>query len=118
MMDIKRGDILVVNLPKNDFSVQSGIRPVLVLQNNIGNKYSPTTIVVPLTSQIKKVNQPTHKVILKEDAIGLKVDSMVLCEQIITIDKRKIEEKIGQITNDIIMKSISKACSVSLDLGG
>ena len=116
MMDVKRGDILMVNLPKNDFSVQSGTRPVLVLQNNIGNKYSPTTIVVPLTSQIKKVNQPTHKVISKEDATGLKVDSMVLCEQIITIDKRKIEEKIGQITNDIIMKSISKACSVSLGI--
>lgn len=116
MLEIKRGDIILAEQPKGDFCVQGGLRPYFVVQNDIGNKYSPTTIVIPLTSQLKKLKQPTHIIISKQDATGLKVDSMVLCEQIITIDKRKIEEKIGQITNDIIIKNISKACSVSLGI--
>ena len=114
-MEIERGDIIMVDCNGNG-NVQRGIRPCLIIQNNIGNKYSPTTIVVPLTSEIKKQKQPTHEIITRMDAFGLKCDSMALCEQILTIDKRKITEKIGKVINNITMESVSKACSISLGL--
>ena len=115
MQHIKRGDIIMMKFNGKE-SVQNGYRPALIVQNDIGNKYSPTTIVVPLTSELKKVNQPTHEIIKTEDTNGLKLDSMALCEQIVTISKSSIVKKIGEITNGSTMNNISKACLISLDL--
>lgn len=113
MIDIKRGDIVMAKLTP-ELCVQGGMRPVLIMQNDIGNKYSPTTIIVPLTSELKKTNIPTHEVIEKKDAPGLSVDSMALCEQIRTIDKRKIKEKIGRISTGQVLDNVSRACRISL----
>lgn len=114
-MEIERGNIVLIKSYSHGH-IQNGIRPHLILQNNIGNKFSPTTITAPLTSELKKVDMPTHEIVLRNDATGLKCDSMVLCEQITTIDKNDIIKIIGKVTNDIVMDKIAKACSVSLAL--
>ena len=108
-MDVKRGDIVLADLSGAAFSEQGKERPVLIVQNDIGNKYSPTTIVVPLTTTTKKRNQITHAVIEKENTQGLKTDSMALCEQVRTIDKRRIKSRLGRISNPNTMKEVSHA---------
>lgn len=115
-INIKRGDIAMANLT-GEYSAQSGYRPVLIMQNDIGNKYSPTTIIVPLTSEIKKENMPTHEVIKTDDATGLKCNSMVLCEQLTTIDKRKLNNIVGKVNNQTVMNNISRACACAIALG-
>lgn len=115
MIDIKRGDIVLANLPK-ELCVQGGIRPAIVIQNDTGNGFSPTTIIVPLTSELKKAKMPVHELIKTKDASGLSVDSMALCEQIRTIDKRKIQKKLGRINNSLVLDKVSMACKISLDL--
>lgn len=97
-MRINMFDMYYANLSRNTVnSEQGGIRPVLVIQNDIGNKHSPTVIVLPLTSEIKKENMPTHCVLHKTEKNGLKVDSMVMAEQIRVIDKTRILDKIGYL---------------------
>ena len=97
---MKMFDIFYANLSKNTVnSEQGGIRPVLVIQNDIGNKHSPTIIVLPITSEIKKENMPTHCVIHKSLKNGLRVDSMVMAEQIRVIDKSRILDYVGHIDN-------------------
>ncbi len=101
-------DIFYANLSKNAIqSEQGGIRPVIVIQNDVGNKYSPTVIVLPITSEIKKENMPTHCILHKTYRNGLEVDSMVLAEQIRVIDKSRLLNKIGYLDdaneqNDVI----------------
>lgn len=101
-------DIFYANLSKNAVqSEQGGIRPVIIIQNDVGNKYSPTVIVLPITSEIKKENLPTHCVLHKTDRNGLETDSMVLAEQIRVIDKSRLLDKIGYLDdmkeqNDVI----------------
>lgn len=107
----KRGEIYVADLSPYVGSEQGGIRPVIILQNNLGNIFSPTLIVAPLTSRYKKRNLPTHYLI--EDVEELKTTSLVLFEQIKTIDKRRITEYIGQASKDDI-KNIEKALTISL----
>lgn len=118
-MDVKRGDIYYADLRPVIGSEQGGIRPVLILQNDMGNKRSPTTIVVTMTSKInKKINLPTHIVLHKEDAHGLLKDSVIQCESFRTIDKKRIKEKIGRVNEDSIesvMKDVKMACCISLD---
>lgn len=93
---MKMFDIYYANLSENTVaSEQGGTRPVIVIQNNIGNKNSPTVIVLPITSGIKKNSMPTHCMIRKSKSNGLKVDSMVLAEQIRAIDKSRIKNYIG-----------------------
>lgn len=93
-------DIYYANLSKNVVqSEQGGIRPVIIIQNDVGNKYSPTVIVLPITSEIKKINLPTHCILHKTKKNGLDVDSMVLAEQIRVIDKSRIMNKIGFLDN-------------------
>ena len=105
---MKMFDIYYANLSMNTVaSEQGGIRPVIIVQNSIGNKYSPTVIVLPITSEIKKTNMPTHCVIHKSVKNGLKVDSMVLAEQIRVIDKSRLQDYIGFLDdtgeqNDVI----------------
>ncbi len=114
-MIIKRGDIYYADLSPVIGSEQGGIRPVLIIQNDIGNKYSPTVIAAAITSQQDKTNLPTH---IKVEAAncGLSKDSIVLLEQVRTIDKKRLREKMG--TLDIkAMGQIDKALSVSFGLG-
>lgn len=93
-------DMYYANLSKNTVhSEQGGIRPVIIIQNDIGNKYSPTVIVLPITSEIKKESLPTHCVLHKTARNGLNVNSMVLAEQIRVIDKSRLLDKIGYLDN-------------------
>lgn len=113
-MIIKRGDIFYADLSPVIGSEQGGVRPVLVLQNDIGNRYSPTVIIVAITSQINKAKLPTH-VEIKSSDYGLPKDSVILLEQIRTIDKKRLEEKIGHVKEDI-MEKVDEALLVSLGL--
>ncbi len=112
----KRGDIYYADLSPVVGSEQGGIRPVLVIQNDIGNKYSPTVIAAAITSQINKAKMPTHIELAAKD-YGLNKDSVILLEQIRTIDKRRLREKIGRI-DDGLMASVNNALSISFGLGG
>lgn len=99
-MTINMFDIFYADLSKNVMkSEQGGKRPVIVIQNDTGNKYSPTIIVIPLTSEIKKVNMPTHCILHKSLHNGLSVNSMALAEQIRVIDKSRLLDKIGYLDN-------------------
>lgn len=107
-MKVSMFDIFYANLSKNTVnSEQGGIRPVIIIQNDVGNKYSPTVIVLPITSEIKKENMPTHCVLYRTSKNGLNVNSMVLAEQIRVIDKSRLLDKIGYLDdtkeqNDVI----------------
>ena len=107
MFKYNKYDVIFGEFPEMDGSVQSGYRPGIVIQNNLGNKYSPTLIVMPLTSKIKNLNQATHLLIKCNKENGLKVDSILLAEQIATIDKRKVK-KIGHINDRNLQKRIFK----------
>ena len=97
---MKMFDIYYANLNQDAIKTeQGGIRPVIIIQNDVGNKFSPTVIVLPITSEIKKVNMPTHCVIHKSEKNGLKMDSMVLAEQIRVIDKSRLKCYIGYLDN-------------------
>ena len=113
-MVVKRGDIFYADLSPVIGSEQGGIRPVIIIQNDIGNKYSPTVIVAAITSQINKAKLPTHVEISSEE-YGLNRDSVVLLEQIRTLDKRRLKEKIGHMT-DGDMKKVNNALLISLSL--
>ena len=113
---MKRGDIYYADLSPVVGSEQGGIRPVLVIQNDIGNKYSPTVIAAAITSQINKAKMPTHIELAAKD-YGLNKDSVILLEQIRTIDKRRLREEIGRI-DDGLMASVNNALSISFGLGG
>ncbi len=114
-MVIKRGDMFYADLSPVVGSEQGGIRPVLVIQNNIGNKYSPTVIVSAITSQLNKNKLPTH-IELDSEEFGLKSDSIILTEQIRTIDKSRLKEKIGHINDAKVMNKIDNALGVSFGL--
>jgi len=111
---VRRGDIFYADLNPVVGSEQGGIRPVLVVQNDIGNKYSPTVIIAAITSQIDKAKLPTH-VELKSADYGLEKDSVILMEQLRTIDKRRLKEKITILDQDIMGK-IDEALKISLGL--
>ena len=113
-MVIKRGDMFYADLSPVIGSEQGGIRPVLIIQNDMGNKYSPTVIAAAITSQIGKNRLPTHIEIDSKD-VGLKADSVVLAEQIRT-DKSRLKEKIGHIDDEKIMGKINSAIGISFGL--
>lgn len=113
-MVVKRGDIFFADLSPVVGSEQGGVRPVLVVQNDIGNKYSPTVIVAAITSQINKSKMPTHIEISAEE-YGLTKDSVILLEQIRTIDKRRLKDKIGKL-GDSLMYDVNEAISISFGL--
>ena len=113
-MVIKRGDIFYADLSPVIGSEQGGIRPVLIVQNDIGNKYSPTVIASAITSQINKAKLPTH-IELSAKEYGLPKDSVILLEQIRTIDKRRLREKIGHL-DDELMERVNDALSISFGL--
>ena len=90
------------------------MRPVLIIQNNIGNKYSPTVIIAAITSQINKAKLPTH-IEISSSEYGLNKDSVILLEQIRTIDKKRLREKIGYLDNKTMLK-VNNGLQISLDL--
>lgn len=110
----KRGDIFYADLSPVVGSEQGGIRPVIIIQNDVGNKYSPTVIVAAITSQINKAKLPTHVEISSEE-YGLNKDSVILLEQIRTLDKKRLKEKIGHMTVDD-MKKVDSSLLISLNL--
>lgn len=113
-MNVKRGDVFYADLSPVVGSEQGGVRPVLVIQNDIGNKYSPTIIIAAITSQINKAKLPTH-IEIKASEYGLSKDSVVLLEQIRTIDKKRLREKIGRF-NDEMMDKVDECLKISLGL--
>ena len=113
-MIVKRGDIFYADLSPVVGSEQGGVRPVLVVQNDIGNKYSPTVIVAAVTSQINKAKMPTH-IELSANEYGLSKDSVVLMEQIRTIDKKRLKEKIGHMDEEL-QYAIDEALRISFGL--
>jgi mRNA interferase MazF len=113
-LEIKRGDLFYADLSPVVGSEQGGVRPVLIIQNDIGNKYSPTVIVAAITSQINKAKLPTH-IEISANEYGLNKDSVVLLEQIRTIDKKRLREKIGNL-DEGIMIAVDNGLQVSLGL--
>jgi mRNA interferase MazF len=111
---VKRGDIYYADLSPVVGSEQGGVRPVLIIQNDIGNKYSPTVIATAITSQINKAKMPTH-IELDANEYGLSKDSVVLAEQIRTIDKRRLKEKIGHL-DERLMNRVNEALEISFGL--
>ena len=114
-MTVKRGDIYYADLSPVVGSEQGGLRPVLIVQNDVGNKYSPTVIAAAITSQIGKNKMPTHIEVLA-DQYGLAKDSVILLEQIRTIDKQRLKEKMGHL-DDGLMQKVNDAIGVSFGLG-
>ena len=115
-MIVKRGDMFYADLSPVVGSEQGGVRPVLIIQNDLGNKYSPTVIAAAITSQTNKTKLPTH-IELDENTEGLKSNSVILTEQIRTIDKSRLKERIGHIDDIEVMNKINNALGVSFGLG-
>lgn len=113
-MTVKRGDIYYADLSPVIGSEQGGIRPVLVVQNDVGNKYSPTIIAAAITSKINKAKMPTH-IELSANEYGLNKDSVVLLEQIRTIDKQRLKERIGKLDAGMMVR-IDKALFISFGM--
>ena len=111
---IRRGEIYYADLSPVIGSEQGGIRPVLVVQNDIGNKYSPTIIIAAITSQINKAKLPTHVEISAQE-YSLPKDSVILLEQIRTVDKKRLRDKIGYLTPET-MKKVDEGLMVSFGL--
>lgn len=109
---IMRGDLFSACLDPVVGSEQGGIRPVLIVQNDVGNRYSPTVIVLAVTGQINKTRLPTHVQVDAENT-GLQKDSVVLAEQIRTLDKRRLREKIGSLKPEV-MEKVTAAMRISL----
>ncbi len=115
-MTVKRGDIFYADLSPVVGSEQGGLRPVLIVQNDVGNRYSPTVIAAAITSKLGKSRLPTHIDVYGSE-VGLQRDSVVLLEQIRTIDKRRLKEKMGHL-DDGLMHAVDEAITVSFGLGG
>lgn len=113
-MIVKRGDIYYADLSPVVGSEQGGIRPVLIVQNDIGNRYSPTVIAAAITSRINKAKMPTHIELCARE-YGLNKDSVILLEQIRTIDKQRLREKTGKL-DERLMRKVNEALSVSFGL--
>ena len=111
-MEIKRGDIFYADLSPVVGSEQGGVRPVLIIQNNVGNRYSPTIIAGAITSQLTKARLPTH-VEVQGGQFGLSKASVILLEQLRTLDKRRLREKLGTLDRTTLRK-VDKAILISL----
>ena len=121
-MTIKRGDIFYADLSPVVGSEQGGLRPVLIVQNDIGNKYSPTVIAAAITSRLGKNKLPTHIDVSRSDTVagdvfGLAKDSVILLEQIRTLDKKRLKEKMGHL-DERIMRRVDDAITISFGLDG
>ena len=113
-MGVNRGDIYYADLSPVVGSEQGGVRPVLIVQNDVGNKFSPTVIIAAITSQLTKAKLPTH-IELDKEKFNLLKDSVVLLEQIRTLDKRRLKDKVSTIDN-LTMQKVDVAIMVSLGI--
>ncbi|WP_067625106.1 type II toxin-antitoxin system PemK/MazF family toxin [Alicyclobacillus acidiphilus] len=113
-MNVKRGDIFFADLSPVVGSEQGGFRPVLIIQNDIGNRFSPTVIVAAITAQIQKAKLPTH-VEIKAEKYGLDRDSVILLEQLRTLDKQRLTDKITHL-DEPMMKMVNEGLLISLGL--
>ncbi len=113
-MSVKRGDIYYADLSPVIGSEQGGTRPVLIIQNDVGNKFSPTVIAAAITSRTDKSKLPTHIDVFAEK-YGLAKDSVILLEQVRTIDKKRLKEKMGHLDDDV-MNRVNNAITVSFGL--
>lgn len=114
-MSVKRGDIYYADLSPVVGSEQGGMRPVLIIQNDVGNRYSPTVIAAAITSRMGKTRLPTH-IDVYADKVGLTKDSVILLEQVRTLDKKRLGEKMGHL-DDEMMTEVNNAIAVSFGLG-
>ena len=114
-MSVKRGDIYYADLSPVVGSEQGGLRPVLIIQNDVGNKYSPTVIAAAITSRLGKTRLPTH-IDIYADQVGLAKDSVILLEQVRTLDKRRLKEKMGHLDEGLMIE-VNNAIAVSFGLG-
>ncbi len=114
-MSVRRGDIYYADLSPVVGSEQGGLRPVLIIQNDVGNRYSPTVIAAAITSRMGKTRLPTH-IDIYADKVGLAKDSVILLEQVRTLDKRRLKEKMGHL-DDGLMSEVNSAIAVSFGLG-
>nr|WP_275556924.1 type II toxin-antitoxin system PemK/MazF family toxin [Pumilibacter intestinalis] len=112
VLEIRRGDIFYADLSPVVGSEQGGVRPVLIIQNNVGNRYSPTIIAGAITSQLTKAKLPTHIEVVKGQ-FGLQKDSVILLEQLRTLDKRRLREKVGALDRET-QRRVDKAILISL----
>ncbi|MGN0484078.1 MAG: type II toxin-antitoxin system PemK/MazF family toxin [Lachnospiraceae bacterium] len=113
-MNIRRGDIFYADLRPVVGSEQGGVRPVLIIQNDIGNRHSPTVIVAAITSQLNKAKLPTHVEIDSKKCDMVK-DSVILLEQLRTIDKRRLKQKVCHL-DEAVLKKVNHALAISLEL--
>jgi mRNA interferase MazF len=113
-VNVRRGDIFYADLSPVVGSEQGGVRPVLIVQNDVGNRFSPTVIAAAITSQRAKAHLPTH-IMLNAETTGLARDSIVLLEQIRTIDKHRLKERMGRLDH-ASMSQIDQALSISFGL--
>lgn len=111
---MRRGDVYYADLRPVIGSEQGGVRPVLIIQNDVGNKYSPTVICAAITSKLNKAKLPTH-IELSSEKYGLVKDSVILLEQLRTIDKQRLKDKVCHLDQDI-MKQVNDSLLVSLEL--
>ncbi len=121
-MTVKRGDIFYADLSPVVGSEQGGLRPVLIVQNDVGNRYSPTVIAAAITSRLGKNKLPTHIDVSRSDTVandvfGLAKDSVILLEQIRTLDKKRLKEKMGHL-DERLMRRVDDAISISFGLSG
>ena len=114
-MNIRRGDIYYADLSPVIGSEQGGLRPVLIVQNDVGNRYSPTVIAAAITSKVGKTKLPTH-IDIFANKVGLAKDSVILLEQVRTLDKKRLKERMGHL-DDNIMQKVNDAISISFGLG-
>lgn len=112
---IKRGELYYADLSPVVGSEQGGVRPILIVQNDTGNKYSPTVIAAAITSQLNKAKLPTH-IELSANEFGLPKDSVILLEQIRTLDKKRLKERIGELS-PLKMRKVNTALLISLGFG-
>lgn len=115
LTNIRRGDIFYADLSPVVGSEQGGLRPVLIIQNDVGNRYSPTVIAAAITSRMGKTRLPTH-IDIHADRVGLAKDSVILLEQVRTLDKRRLKEKMGHL-DGATMTQVNNAIAVSFGLG-
>jgi len=113
---VRQGDIYLTDLSGYVGSEQSGVRPVVVVQNNVGNTHSPTTVIVPLTSK-QKPSLPTHTLLTPSDC-GVRADSTALCEQMRVIDKRRLKKWLGKIESSAKLEEINKSLMALIGFGG
>lgn len=113
-MEVRRGDIFIADLDPAQGSEQGGVRPVVIVQNDRGNRFSPTVICAAMTSKVGKADLPTHVWVSAKDS-GLRSDSLVLCEQIRTLEKRRLRAKAGRI-DELVLRRVEFALRAALGL--